>query len=118
KTAHEMFTDYIKKQREVGAWSGLELPIGTKILETIRVLRDDYFALMNGLPGMYDEYRAEPLQPTEGTIKIRRAGRGDLVVTANNGTGTSVWTGSLCVNASTGEITGVYQHVDGSGGGT
>ena len=42
KTANQKFMNYIAEQQKLGAWNGLPLPVGTRILDTRLVRRDDH----------------------------------------------------------------------------
>ena len=62
------------------------------------------------LIGTYDEYRAKPPQPTEGTITIEGTAYGDLAITAVSKTGDTVWTGNIIVDPTTGKASATYRY--------
>jgi len=117
ESASASFTQY-RQEQEAHGWSGLPAPAGTKVLATATVRRNDQESALAALIGTYDEYRAKPLNPTGGTIKVKGTAYGDLAITAINYAGDTVWTGAIAVDPSTGKATATYRETKTGGQGS
>ncbi len=118
RTANDKFTSYLAEQQKLKLWHGLTLPAGTRILATTTVRRDDYAVALADLVGTYDEYRAKPLQPTNGIITVDVTPHAHPTITATSDAGNTVWAGTITLNRTTGKATATYQHKQAPGQGT
>jgi hypothetical protein len=96
---------YLKDAARLKNWPGIPNPTESRVLATIRVVRDDAASIFSFLEGVYDEYRADG-KTSGGTVALQMTGADIVSTEARNSAGLLEWTGKIKLTASGDEVAG------------
>jgi hypothetical protein len=99
------FERYLTDARKRGQWSGLPKPPDSKVLATLRVIRDDSASMFQFMEGAYDEFTSDGTA-TGGIIRMKLQSQDSLTTEALNRGGKTEWTGSIKMATSSKSIRG------------
>lgn len=92
----EAFERYLSDANKTKTWRGVSRPPGSKILATIRIVRDDSASKFDFLAAAYQE-RTSDGKPTGGVIHVTNGGPERFTTAAQNPKGEIEWSGSFDV---------------------
>ncbi|MGO9402996.1 MAG: toll/interleukin-1 receptor domain-containing protein [Terriglobales bacterium] len=100
------FQRYRKDAGKRNEWRGVPKPPDSRVLATLKVVRDDSTSAFGFIVGVYDEHGPDGA-PLGGMIRVKLTGPDSLATEAQNQAGKTEWTGSIKMEIFSDPIRGV-----------
>jgi len=112
------FERYLTDGERRKKWAGVPKPSDSKVLATVRVVRDDSASMFRFMEGAYDEHRADGTA-TGGMVVLKLSSKDTLVTEAKNRSGKTEWAGTVKMVESSKPLwgSGTYTYLGGTDSG-
>jgi hypothetical protein len=99
------FERYLSDAVKLKKWAGVTIPPQSRILATLRMVRNDSVSMFDFMKGVYDEYKPDGTA-TGGMINMTPNNGDSFATAAKNRAGNTEWTGTVNMAVSSQQIRG------------